>query len=385
MKSVLIVGSGRLGKGFAGEIFFNAGWNVNFLDKDKRVIDALNTNKFYTVKLYTVNDTHENRVTFKNAYLSDESYQVMNCFPEVDIIMCCLYPEDFEEAAKYLSLCFNELYKINPEKKMTVIAVTNKNHIINDIENYFIKNLDSEETKKWFKRNIAVRDSIIRRSTDSSSNYGTYIETTEVASLLVQKPIYNELTNVKWIDVIDNIEILKDIKVFTINGPHAVQAYYGAFKGYKTIPDACKDSEIKELSDLVHDLAIKVSLVEWPIITPEEIKNLEYLPKAKEEQPDSIYRVAFDPIRKVSNNDRWMGVVNLCIKHNIDYSPYIKALALAFLYENKDDPNSIKLQNEIANYGSKQTIAKYIGMDENSDVVNRIEECRNKLLISRKK
>ena len=37
MKRVLIIGAGRLGKGFVGETFDNAGWNITFLDKDPRV------------------------------------------------------------------------------------------------------------------------------------------------------------------------------------------------------------------------------------------------------------------------------------------------------------------------------------------------------------
>ena len=35
MKNVLIVGAGRLGKGFVGETFDNAGWNITFLDRTR--------------------------------------------------------------------------------------------------------------------------------------------------------------------------------------------------------------------------------------------------------------------------------------------------------------------------------------------------------------
>lgn len=43
MKNVLIVGAGRLGKGFIGETFDNAGWNITFLDKDPKVEEELKT------------------------------------------------------------------------------------------------------------------------------------------------------------------------------------------------------------------------------------------------------------------------------------------------------------------------------------------------------
>ena len=52
MKNVLIVGAGRLGKGFVGETFDNAGWNLTFLDKDPRVTEELRKDGCYYVKVY---------------------------------------------------------------------------------------------------------------------------------------------------------------------------------------------------------------------------------------------------------------------------------------------------------------------------------------------
>ena len=41
MNNVLIIGAGKLGKGFIGEAFEKAKWNVTFLDKDSKVIKKL--------------------------------------------------------------------------------------------------------------------------------------------------------------------------------------------------------------------------------------------------------------------------------------------------------------------------------------------------------
>ena len=54
MKNVLIVGAGRLGKGFVGETFDNAGWNLTFLDKDPRVTEELRKHGCYYVKVHRV-------------------------------------------------------------------------------------------------------------------------------------------------------------------------------------------------------------------------------------------------------------------------------------------------------------------------------------------
>lgn len=60
MKQVMIVGAGRLGKGFFGETFDNAGWKIAFLDKDPRVVEELKMTGSYHVEVHRV-DSIENR------------------------------------------------------------------------------------------------------------------------------------------------------------------------------------------------------------------------------------------------------------------------------------------------------------------------------------
>lgn len=373
MKNVLIVGAGRLGKGFVGETFFNADWNITFLDKDPKVVEELNKEGKYEVKVHTTDNVFINEISGYEAYITDEKYSVLNNFLNSKLIMLPLYPSDFEEAANYLSKCFDEQYRTNPDSKKVLICLTNKNHIIPEITSYFKKYLLNDEIRQWFDKNVVIRDSIVRRSTDAESNYSTKLITTAVASLIIQGPAYVDFDDVKWLEVRDNVEILKDIKVFTINGAHAATAYYGYLKGYKDIPSAQEDKDVAKLVKDVHDVTVQAVLYEFPV-TRDDIRELEYLPKAKNEMPDSIYRVAYDPIRKVGPRDRFMGVIDICEKYEIDYTPIAKALATAFLYNEYDDPSAQKIQKDINKIGLRETISNYVGRKFDDDVVIKIEE-----------
>ncbi|MFP1528689.1 hypothetical protein ACLB1R_24805 [Escherichia coli] len=56
------------------------------------------------------------------------------------------------------------------------------------------------------------------------------------------------------------------------------------------------DPEVAALANAVHSsVTIKAVMTEYPQITREALTDLEYLPKAKNELPDSIHRVAYDP------------------------------------------------------------------------------------------
>ncbi len=298
MKNVLIVGAGRLGKGFIGETFDNAGWNITFLDKDPKVEEELKKHGCYHVKVHRVDEIQNRVIKNFKAYTCDEEYSVMDDFLEMDVIVFPLYPEDFAEAGKYLSKCLEKFYEIHPDRKLTMISITNKNYLIPEITEDFRKYL-SDSAKEWFDSHVVVRDSIIRRSTDAESNTAIDVDTVAVNSLLIQGPVNNDFSDVEWMEVTDKIEMLKDIKVFVVNGPHASLAFLGYYKGLKTIPEAENDSEISEIvGEIVKELTAAI-MKEYPI-TEKELHNLTYFAPAKGILSDSIYRVAYDPIRKLS-------------------------------------------------------------------------------------
>ena len=289
-----------------------------------------------------------------------------------DVIMLPLYPKDFREAGHYLSKCFTEFYKKQPEKKLTAICVTNKYYLIPEIIESFKEKLP-DAVKAWFDTNVAVRDSIIRRGTDAQTHYATEIVTMAVASLLIQTPVYNDFSDVEWLELNDQIETLKDLKVFAINGPHASTAFWGYLKGYKTIPDAEKDEEIAGIIYQAHKEILDMIMEEYDI-TKEELDHLENLPTPMGEIPDSIYRVAFDPIRKLSRGDRLTGAAQRCLKHGLPYEAIAKGMAAGFGYTEPEDENAVKLQEEIKELGIEETVHKYTKLEKDSPILRKVVE-----------
>jgi len=49
MSNIVIIGAGKEGKAYLGEVYDAAKWNVTFLDKDSRVIEALKEKGEYHV------------------------------------------------------------------------------------------------------------------------------------------------------------------------------------------------------------------------------------------------------------------------------------------------------------------------------------------------
>lgn len=379
MKSILIVGAGRLGKGFIGETFDNAGWKISFLDKNEEVVENLKQSKAYHVTVHREDRIDQHEVKGFEVFSCSTDYPCMEAVLSADVIALVIYPEDFADAANYLGPCLAKRALLNPTKDLDILCLTNKNYLMPGIETCFLNALGTDTAKAWFKEHVALRDTIIRRGTDAQSNAALQVRTTAVLSLLIQSPLLVSLDDVEWMEPCDNLELLKDIKVFIVNGPHVTAAFAGYLKGYRTINEVRADPECAALIKAVHGEAYEGILREYPI-TKADLDRLSVFPVAKGEMEDQIYRVAYDPIRKLGRNDRLTGMALICLKNDIDPVAIIQSIANGFAYTNPQDSMAVKLQKEIKEQGIRYCIMKYCGLEKNHSLVSRIETCYDKII-----
>lgn len=376
MKKVLIVGAGRLGKGFLGEVFAAADWQVSFLDKDAAVIDEMKNG--YTVKIYGVDSICTREVRNYDAYLCSDKHKELSSFLEADIVMLPLYPDDLEDTFQYLLYDLKQQMQNTPDKKLDMVLLTNMTYLTEKLCAY-VKNLTDTAFYTWFHEHIFLRDAIIRRSTDAAddkANRSVTLTSMAAASLLIEQPLHTDLGNVQWMEPAKNVPTLKEIKIFTLNGPHAATAYAGAYYGYEDIPTASSDPQISRFVEQVAQTINQVCMKEFHV-TEKELENLSRIPKLKGELPDSVFRVGYDPIRKLGNADRLCGPLKLCLKHHVDALPLIKAIAYALHYQDAKDENSIQLQRMLTAAGTEKTVIELTQLPQN--IVMQIVEEYNSL------
>ena len=132
MKKVLIVGAGRLGKGFLGEVFAATDWQVSFLDKDAAVIDEMKNG--YTVEIYGVDSICTREVRNYDTYLCSDKHEELSSFLEADIVMLPLYPDDLEDAFQYLLYDLKQQMQNTPDKKLDMVLLTSSRQREHEVE-----------------------------------------------------------------------------------------------------------------------------------------------------------------------------------------------------------------------------------------------------------
>lgn len=367
---MVIIGAGKEGKGTFGDIFHEVGWHITFLDKDIDVIRALLQKKAYQVEAIYENRVEQHEINNYDAYeiKNHAAYEedILGC----DVIVFALYPDDIFEAMANIRDLLKRRAHQNPEKKLTILSGTNKNRMISIYEKHMLQFFDEKELY-WYQRNVVFRDMIIRRSANAISTSSLYLSTKALLSLLIQGPVYFDVAIFPWLELRDQLEMFKDIKIFTYNCPHAVCAYAGYWKGYKTIEEAQQDSEIKMLMDACLTEAKEAILKEFPI-TRENLALFIMMPKGFKNEEELITRVALDPVRKLSEHDRLTGNALLCIKHGIEPKNLIKAIAYGMAYDEPSDKKAQYIQKMISEKGISYAVSKVVGLPEHHDIVQGI-------------
>ena len=373
----VIIGAGRLGKGCLGEIFCKHNWDVSFVDKDQSVIDTLNENGSYDVKVFTKTEELLSKV-FGYTACNVDSHSIGEVINSADVIAICVFPEDIDDVLNLIYNSLKQSIEDKEEKNCQILFFTNQNNKIATYKNTLLNKMNSD-LHEYFNNTYFLSDTIIRRSTDSQNNVSLDIETVDVAPILIQSPVNNKaLLRCSEFKVVDNLSVLKELKLYIINGPHAATAYYGAYYGIDNI------QEVLDLSDgLAFVRKVFKEIIAGVIanydITSEEITSDILIPKSNKHINDSVYRVGFDPIRKISLNDRLVGSALMCEKSGNDYDNIAKATALALMYCDENDTNSKILNDYIKEYNIESAIVKFCGLDSAGQVSQSIIKHYNSL------
>ena len=91
--------------------------------------------------------------------------------------------------------------------------------------------------------------------------------------------------------------------------------------------------------------------------------------------PGAHYRVqdvARSPLRKLAPSDRLVGPARYCEEHGLANDHLVSGIALAIMYAEPTDPQSVQLQESIARDGLSVALEHASGIPAGSDLSQRI-------------
>ena len=375
MKTAVMYGAGNIGRGFIGKVFSEAGFHVVFIDVVMPVVDKLNADHSYPVRLVSNEDIREVTVSGVSAISGFDTEAVANAIAEADIMATAVGVNVLPRIIPNIAAGINRRSEFG--RPLDIIICEN----LIDADKYMrglLEKAVSPDVRAYLDGSVGLVEASIGRMvpvmTDemrADNLLRVWVEPYE--ELPVDKDAFRgEIPPIRTIVPFSPFGFYIRRKLFVHNMGHALCAYFGWMKGYSLISQAAADDGIIDMAKAAM-LDVSAALhIGYGI--PKDIIDANVYDLlgrfANKELRDSVPRVGKDPIRKLKRNDRLTGAALYCIEQGIDPSHILPAIAAAFRFDNPEDEAAMEIQQHIKTQGIESAVQHYC--EANDDFTARI-------------
>ncbi|MCG9583952.1 mannitol-1-phosphate 5-dehydrogenase [Vibrio tubiashii] len=376
MKNAVHFGAGNIGRGFIGKLLADADVEVTFADVDTPLVDQLSHKQEYKVKVVGTECQIET-VTHVTA-VNSASEDVIERIAKTDLVTTAVGPNVLDIIAKTIATGITKRFESGNESPLNIIACENMVRGTTHLKGEVYKHLDNSLHGKADDL-VGFVDSAVDRIVPpaEAANDDPLEVTVESFSewIVDEQQFKGEIPDISGMEKTDNLMAFVERKLFTLNTGHCITAYLGCLKGHQTIRQAIEDPEIR--ADVKQAMFESGEVLIRRYGFDRELHNA-YIEKilsrfANPYLVDEVDRVGRQPIRKLGANDRLVKPLLGTIEYGTENQTLLKGIAAALKYKSEDDPQAIELQTSLQEHGIRHTLARYTGLDENSEEVAQIE------------
>ncbi|GKU84701.1 mannitol-1-phosphate 5-dehydrogenase [Niallia sp. NCCP-28] len=374
-------GAGNIGRGFIGLLLHQSNYEVNFVDVNDQVIDAINNIGKYNV--FLANDQKDtfavSNIKGINSKVNPE--KVIEAIISADLVTTAIGPNILKFIAPLIADGLKAKKEQN-QKYLNIIACENMIGGSAQLKKFVFENLNEEE-KAWAEEFIGFPNSAVDRIVPNQHNENLLDVLVEPFSEWVvdEMELKGVKPDIKGAHFVDNLQAYIERKLFTVNTGHAATAYLGNAQNYTTIAETISNKELEEKVLRVLEETGKV-LVEKYNFNPEE--HNQYIYKiigrfSNSHIIDDVKRVGRSPLRKLGKNDRLVApALEYLEVFKVIPNNLVDVMAAALSFYSEDDQESVQLQQLISEKGVLQAFSEVSGLEEHHELVKAVVSVYNK-------
>lgn len=381
-KNIVIWGAGKIGRGFIGDIFDEAGYDIHFVDANAGFIDALKRQGSYTVHHVKSEDQKRTRVIKDfSLYHLDDGEQIQETLLGTDLLALVVFPQVFDAVAQNVAEHIERRMTEKTARPLDILLCTNINHpvaIFRDRLNTYL----SDAGKQYLEDSIGLVETLVIRMAvpptkamledDPFAVMTNGYETLTADSLAFR----NDPPRIDGMRYTENIGAEEVRKLYTYNMVHAVYAYTGNRKGYTTIMEAVEDEDVGCIADGALAEISRALQKAYGFSAEEMLRWVDEV-KSNMANPilgDTITRVGMDPKRKLALHDRLVGAAGLCRVNGVFPHYLATAIACGYLFDNPEDASSVEIRDFLQVYSIKEAVRRYSGLAKERELMQLISE-----------
>ncbi|AEJ18297.1 mannitol-1-phosphate 5-dehydrogenase [Gracilinema caldarium] len=363
-------GAGNIGRSFIGQLFCRAGWDVVFVDVNETLIQLLNEKRYYKVVIKQEGKVDEVRLIGPVRALNGrDSTTVANEVATADLIATSVGKGALPSIMPMIALGLKTRYRNHPKWPLDIIIAENAP----GANQLFRENLNRdlgpayplEELVGLVETSIGKMVPIMRAEDLAQDPLQVFAEAYE--NLILDKrafrgplPMSAEKTSsqgqtIQWpksIELVDDISAYIARKLFIHNLGHAAVAYtsFELAPNLVHITDGIRIDAVRNRALAAMNESAEALLSQYPQAFSR--KDLEAHIKDLLERfenralGDTVYRVGRDLYRKLDRDDRLVGAMRLCAKHNLPFSTIAQVYRSALTFSATDETGRPYPQDE---------------------------------------
>ncbi|NBK93658.1 mannitol dehydrogenase [bacterium 1XD21-13] len=322
MKAVMY-GAGNIGRGFIGMLFSASGYEVTFVDVAEELIEALNRENTYPVRIVSNEGFEDIEVLHVCAVNGKDTDAAATAIAEADIMATAVGVNILKYIVPNLTAGIRKRMQMGGRPLNIIIC---ENLIDADkLLARLIKGELSEQEQLWFDENVGLVEASIGRmvpvqTEEMKAGNPLRICVEQYDFLPVDKAAFKgEMPEIKNMVPFEPFDFYIKRKLYVHNMGHAICAYLGLYTHRDYIFEAIDDVNIQSI---VQNAMLESTMAlthKYHMPTEDLVKHFQNLLYrfTNRALKDTCKRVGADPKRKLSPGDRLIGASLLCLEGKV--------------------------------------------------------------------
>lgn len=377
MKCV-ILGAGKIARGFIGHLLYLSEIPFTFVEKFDGLVDLINERGQYTVNI--LGNSEKNCVVKGARAISfADTDKVAEAIADADAVFTSVGGKNLGDLVPLLVKGIER--KAQKGGNLNIVTCENWKLPATILKNG-VEEAISEDAKEYFHTHVGVTEAVIMRSAIESSpellkqdplivNVQDFWELPVDASRIV-----GELPNIQGLKLIESFTGFLERKFYTYNAANGTTSYVGALLGFEKIADAAHDERIIKILDGVYQETAQALSKKHNFPLDEQLAFTLTSKRKLQDYTivDFIERNARDPLRKLGPDDRLVGSARLVLEYGIKPENLCIAIAAAIYYVSEGDEFARELVRMRTEEGIDVVIEKVCKLDPNGELGLLIKE-----------
>lgn len=380
MKRAVVYGAGKIGRGFIGKVFADAGFEVAFLDKLPGLVAELDRRGEYPLRIVSNEATRNFIVGPVRALLSttpEAVEEIAGCALMATAVGVNNLPDIVPVIAKAVALRMEQ-----GGGALDVLLCENQLDAHAHMRALIYRYLNGAQ-RAWADAKLGLVQTSISRMVPPITP-----EMLAEDALLIRADGYSELPvdsegfrgevpALPGIVPYAPFEFYIRRKLFENNGAHAACAYLGYLRGCETIWQAMADPEIYVAVEAIMRRAGEALVVRFGDDVRANVEAYaDELLVRFQNRPlgDTVARVGADPARKLRRDDRLIGSALFCLEQGLDPAPMLRGVAAALAFRPEGDSSAAKLQADLAERGLDYVVEHTMGLSPEERLFALVKE-----------